>query len=73
MDDILADFEDLPLTVKMRAAAAVLDEFNSRFSAEHPMAGHSSNEPVSASSLRGVADHWGLVVTEQPTPPMEGL
>lgn len=43
---------------RIRDAAAVMDTVNERFRNEHPMAGNSANEPISASSMRFLADEW---------------
>ena len=43
---------------RMRDAADVMDEVNARFRKERPMAGITANEPISASSMRYLADDW---------------
>lgn len=43
---------------QMRSAADVMDAVNARYSSEHPIAGNSGNEPISASSMRFLADLW---------------
>lgn len=57
-EPVMAQFDRLPLAMRMRVAARVMDEVNARFRTENPQMGFSSNEPISASSMRGLAEDW---------------
>jgi hypothetical protein len=57
-EPIAARFQRLPLEMRMRLAADVMHEVNERYRRENPRAGFSPNEPISESSMRGLADLW---------------
>lgn len=57
-EPVMAKFDRLPLPMQMRVAANVMDEVNRIHRERAPMAGNSRNEPISASSMRYLADFW---------------
>ena len=73
-EPVMARFDRLPFSMRMRVAADVMDAVNERHRREYPTAGISANEPISPSSMRYLADFWqqadaAAVVSEGETHP----